>query len=164
MQMKKDMTAQQAFQRLSALCAKGEHCQQEMVEKMRQWGIGEEEQAQVMARLVEGRYVDDERYARAFVADKVRFARWGRKKIEQALWMKRIGKDIATQVLDEVADEAYVEALRPLIRQRQKGMTADRQKQRMEQAKLVRFALGRGYGYDIIRQCMEVGDEDEFLD
>ena len=49
----KEMTGQQAYQKLAALCARSEHCQQEMLDKMRQWGVDEEEQAKVMARLVE---------------------------------------------------------------------------------------------------------------
>ena len=77
------MTGQQAYSRLTALCARSEHCQQEMLEKMRQWGVTDEEQAQVMARLVKEKYVDDSRYARAFVNDKVHYdgggaARWNR--------------------------------------------------------------------------------------
>ncbi|MBR6998867.1 MAG: RecX family transcriptional regulator, partial [Prevotella sp.] len=75
------MTGQQAFQRLAALCARGEHCQSEMLEKMRAWGVTAEEQAQVMARLTQEHYVDDERFARAFVADKVRYNKWGRRKV-----------------------------------------------------------------------------------
>ena len=76
MQISKEMTAQQAYSKLTALCARSEHCQHELLEKMRQWGVGEAEQAQVMARLVSERYVDDERFARAFVLDKVRYNKW----------------------------------------------------------------------------------------
>ncbi|MBP3756716.1 MAG: RecX family transcriptional regulator, partial [Prevotella sp.] len=77
----KEMTEQEAFTRLSAQCAQAEHCQHEMVEKMRRWGIADDVQARVMARLVGERYVDDERYARAFVKDKVKYNKWGRRKV-----------------------------------------------------------------------------------
>ena len=75
--------------KLAALCARGEHCQHDMLEKMRQWGVDEQEQASVMQRLVKERYVDDERYTRAFVHDKMTYNQWGRRKIEQALWLKQ---------------------------------------------------------------------------
>lgn len=162
MQIKKEMTAQQAFQRLAALCAKGEHCQQDMLEKMRQWGVSDEEQAEVMQRLVGERYVDDERFARAFVNDKIRYNKWGRRKVEQALWQKRIDPSTAQAVLDEVGDEEYLNALRPLLQQKRRSTKA--QSEYELTTKLIKFALGRGFTMDIIKQCIETDDEDEFLD
>ena len=93
-------TEQEAYLTLAALCARSEHCQWEMLEKMRRWELDDAAQSRVMARLVKERYVDDERYARAFVKDKVRYNKWGRRKVEQALWQKRIDDDIRERVLD----------------------------------------------------------------
>lgn len=156
------MTEQEAYLKLTALCARSEHCQQEMLEKMRQWGVSQEEQAQVMARLVSERYVDDERYARAFVSDKIRYNKWGRRKVEQALWLKRIDKAIAAQVLDEVDDAEYVSVLRPLLKQKRRSTKAASEYELT--MKLIKFALSRGFTMDIIKQCIDVEDEDEFLD
>lgn len=156
------MTEQEAYLKLTALCARSEHCQQEMLEKMRQWGVSQEEQAQVMARLVSERYVDDERFARAFVSDKIRYNKWGRRKVEQALWLKRIDKAIAAQVLDEVDDAEYVSVLRPLLKQKRRSTKAASEYELT--MKLIKFALSRGFTMDIIKQCIDVEDEDEFLD
>ena len=155
------MTAQQAFTKLSALCARSEHCQQDMLEKMRQWGVDTEAQAEVMQRLVSGRYVDDSRFAHAFVTDKVRYNKWGRRKVEQALWAKRIDKDIATEALDAVSDEEYLSVLRPLLKQKRKSTKA--QSEYEMTMKLIKYALSRGFTMDIIKQCIDVDDEDEFL-
>lgn len=162
MQVKKETTGQQAYLKLTALCARSEHCQQEMLEKMRQWGVSQEEQAQVMARLVSERYVDDERFARVFVSDKIRYNKWGRRKVEQALWLKRIDKAIASQVLDEVDDAEYVSVLRPLLKQKRRSTKAASEYELT--MKLIKFALSRGFTMDIIKQCIDVEDEDEFLD
>ena len=156
------MTGQQAYQKLAALCARSEHCQQEMLDKMRQWGVDEEEQAKVMARLVEERYVDDERFTRAFVNDKVRYAKWGRRKIEQALWMKRIDEQLARTVLDEVPDDDYIAILRPVLKQKRRGTKAASEYEMT--MKLIKYALSRGFTMDVIKQCMEVDDEAEFSD
>jgi len=154
-------TEQEAYLTLAALCARSEHCQWEMLEKMRRWELDDAAQARVMARLVKERYVDDERYARAFVKDKVRYNKWGRRKVEQALWQKRIDDDIRERVLDEVDKEEYLNVLRPLLKQKRKSIKAENDYELNQ--KLVRFALGRGFTYDIIRQCIdvdEVPDED----
>ena len=160
--IKKEMTGQQAYQKLSELCARSEHCQQEMLEKMRQWGVSEEEQAQIMERLIKERYVDDDRFARAFIYDKIRYNKWGRRKVEQALWMKRIDEQISKSILDDIDDEEYLSILRPLLKQRRKSTKANSEYELT--MKLIKFALSRGFTMDIIKQCIEVEDEDEFLD
>ena len=160
MAIKKEMTGRQAYQKLTDLCARSEHCQQEMLEKMRQWGVSEEEQAQVMERLVQERYVDDERFARAFIYDKIRYNKCGRRKVEQALWLKHIDDSIGKPLLDEVDDEEYLKNLRPMLKQKRKGIKANSEYEAT--MKLIRYALSRGFTMDIIKQCIEVEDEDEF--
>ena len=162
MVVKKEMTGQQAYQKLTDLCARSEHCQQEMIEKMRQWGVSEEEQAQVMSRLIAERYINDERFAHAFIYDKIRYSKWGRRTVEQALWMKRIDEHISKPLLDEVDDEEYLSILRPMLKQKRKSIKAKSEYELT--MKLIKFALGRGFTMDIIKQCIEVEDEDEFLD
>jgi len=158
--MKKEMTEQEAFLQLASLCANAEHCQHEMLEKMRKWELTEAVQARVMARLVKERYVDDERYAHAFVKDKIRYNKWGRRKVQQALWLKHIDSDIQQRVLDEISDEEYLKVLKPLLKQKSKGIKAESDYERNQ--KLARFALGRGFTFDLIRQCLDVEDmEDE---
>ena len=160
--MKKEITEQEAYLQLAALCAQAEHCQHEMLEKLKKWEVPETAQARVMARLVKERYVDDERYARAFVKDKIRYNKWGRRKVQQALWMKHIDNDIQQTVLDEISDEEYLKVLKPLLKQKSKSIKAENDYERNR--KLVRFALGRGFTFDIIRLCMDTSDinEDEF--
>lgn len=152
----KQKTEQDAYLTLAALCAQAEHCQYEMTEKMRRWELDDEAQARVMQRLVNERYVDDERYARAFVKDKVRYNKWGRRKVEQALWQKHIDEDIRQQVLNEVDDEEYISILKPLLRQKQRSTKAANDYELNQ--KLIRFALGRGFTFDIIRQCIDIED------
>ena len=150
-------TENDAYLTLAALCAQAEHCQYEMLEKMRRWELPEDAQARVMAKLVKERYVDDERYAQAFVKDKIRYNKWGRRKVEQALWQKRIDEDIRKCVLDEVDDDEYLSTLRPLLKQKRKTIKAQNDYELNQ--KLMRFAVGRGFTFDIIRQCIDVDDE-----
>lgn len=156
----KEINEQQAFLKLAALCARSEHCQHDMTEKMRQWGIDDETQARIMQRLTSERYVDDERFARAFVSDKVRYNRWGRRKVEQALWAKHIDEHTAKAVLDEVDDEDYTAALAPLLKQKRRATRAASEYELT--MKLIKFALSRGFTMDIIKRCIETEDEDEF--
>lgn len=155
----KEMTEQQALLKLSALCAQAEHCSYEMTEKMRRWGLPDEVQARIMARLTQERYIDDERYSRLFVREKIKFNKWGRRKVAQALMAKRIDHETTQHVLDDVDDEEYLAVLRPLLKSKRrqlKPMTPYEATSR-----LVRFALSRGFTMDLIRQCIDVTDEIE---
>ena len=156
--MKKEMTEQEAYLQLAALCAQAEHCEQEMRDKMRRWELDETVQNRIINRLIKERYVDDERYARAFVKDKIRYNKWGRRKVQQALWQKRIDADIQQRVLDEIEEKEYLDILRPLLKQKRKSIKAESDYELNQ--KLVRFALGRGFGFDIIRLCLNVDDID----
>ena len=153
----KEVTEQGAFLQLSQLCARSEHCQNDMLEKMRRWELSEEAQARVMQRLVSERYVDDERFARAFVHDKITYNKWGRRKVEQALWQKRISEDVRQRVLADVDDEEYISVLRPLLKQKRRTLRAENEHELNR--KLMKFALGRGFTYEIIRQCIDVDEE-----
>ena len=160
--MKKEMTEQEAYLQLSALCAQAEHCQQEMRDKMKRWELDEAVQDRIVNRLVKERFVDDERYARAFVKDKIRYNKWGARKIRQTLWMKHIDSDIQQQVLAEIDEKEYLDVLRPLLKQKRKTIKAQSDYELNQ--KLVRFALGRGYTYQVIRQCLDVDESMEFDD
>lgn len=158
--MKKDITEQEAYLQLAALCAQAEHCQQEMRDKMRRWELDETVQNRIIDRLIKERYVDDERYARAFVKDKIRYNKWGRRKVQQGLWQKRIDADIQQRVLDEIDEKEYLDILRPLLKQKRKNIRAASDYELNQ--KLARFALSRGFTFDLIRQCLDVDDESEF--
>ena len=158
---KREVTEQGAYLQLTSLCARSEHCQHDMLEKMRKWNMSDEAQARVMQRLIQERFVDDERYARAFVRDKIHYNKWGRRKVEQALWMKRIDDNIREQVLNEVDDEEYLAVLKPLLQQKRRSTKAKSDYELNQ--KLVKFAFQRGFTMDIIRQCInsDVVDIDE---
>lgn len=155
----KQMSALEAFGRLTAFCAAGEHCLTEVRERLRRWNVAPDEAEALVRRLVEEQYINEERYCRAFINDKVRFARWGRLKIAQALRQKQIASSLYLPLLDEFDEAIYSEQLRRLLEAKQrevKGRNAYERK-----AKLVRFALGRGYEMDMIRRFIPNFEENE---
>ena len=153
----KKITEKEALLRLSSLCSQAEHCAYEMTEKMARWELSDEEQARVMEYLVSNKFVDDERFARVFVLDKIRYNKWGRRKVAQALWMKRIDADISRRVLDAVSPDEYLAVLRPLLESKRRSTRAASSYEL--NMKLMRFALGRGFDAGEVRQCLDGADE-----
>lgn len=166
----KQITEKEALKTLMTICSKSEHCSGEMTEKMRKWQLSEDVQARIIERLIKDRFIDDERFTRAFAQDKFRYNKWGRKKIEQALWMKRIPATMSKEILDELhigsyeaqADEGseYLQTLRELIRNKSRSVKAKNNYER--NGKLIRFALGRGFSMDAIMKVIEGADEYDF--
>jgi|WetSurMetagenome_2_1015567.scaffolds.fasta_scaffold308811_2 regulatory protein len=159
----KEISEHDALFKLSAMCSSAEHCSYEMIEKMRKWGMAEEVQSRLMQQLTKEKYIDDSRYCRFFVRDKIRYNKWGRMKIEQALWQKHISKEISGPVFDAIDDDEYVKVLRQLIAAKRKSVKAESDFER--NGKLIKFAIGRGFGMDIVRRCMNTEgvsvDEDD---
>ena len=153
------MTYEMALQRLSALCASAEHCEYEMTEKMRKWDVEESDCERIMEYLRKAKFVDDERYARAFVKDKIKYNKWGRRKVEQGLWAKHIAEDIRQRVLDEVDESQYKSVLTDLLKSKRRSIKAANDYEMNR--KLIKFALSRGFDYSIVRHCIDCDDYDE---
>lgn len=147
------MTYEQILIKLTSICAKGEHCLSEMQQKMERWQVDIDTQQRVLRYLVEEKYIDEGRFARFFINDKMKYNKWGKKKIEQALRIKRISPDTYQEVLNSIADVSYEETLLPLLLNKSKNVKAkDDYEKRM---KLIRYAMQRGFSYDQASHCLQ---------
>lgn len=150
---KKQISEVEALRKLGDLCARGEHCSGEMAEKLRKWGIAADAQERIIDKLIDYKYIDDERFTRSFVRDKIAFNKWGRRKIQQALWQKRIPQSISQPILDEIEPEEYLNVLRPLLKSKYPTIKVETDYERS--IKLIKYAMGRGFTLDLIRQCID---------
>lgn len=164
-------TQHEAYMKLSALCAAAEYCILDMRRKMSRWLLvpdgsksvdtnADESDQQALAdavivRLVKEGFIDERRYAHAFVRDKFRYNRWGSTRISQELRMRRIDSSIISEALEEIDEDDCLATLRQLI-DRKRPSVKGRSDYEIR-GKLIRFALGRGYSMDDILKVM--GDE-----
>lgn len=146
------LSREKALAKLAALCARAEYCTGDMEDKMRRWGLSGDDIKENISYLVANKYVDNARYCQAFVNDKIAYNQWGRRKIEQALWMKRVPESVSAPILDAVPEEDYINVLKPLIASKSATVKAESDYER--QMKLMKFALGRGFSIDEIKQCL----------
>lgn len=147
------MTKEQIIAKLSASCARAEHCLDDMRRKMERWQVENDVQEEVLQYLVKEKYIDESRYARFFINDKIKYNRWGRKKVEQALFYKHIPREVYEPLLDDIVDNDYEEILQPLLRTKEKNIKyANDYEKRI---KLIRFAMGRGFSYEQAVSCLE---------
>ena len=141
---RRQLTPEQAADRLMAMCAAAEHCSFEMMEKMRRWQIPPADAMRILERLQSLRYVDDDRFARSFVSDKVRLERRGRLYLRRALAMKRIPASIVATVLAEIPEELYADNLRATLTAKIRS-NPSLMETFESRTKLFRYLVQRGY-------------------
>jgi len=149
---RREYTEAQMLSRMAALCSRSERCEADIVAKLRAMGAGEEAVASIIARLRQEHFIDDGRYARAFVRERSEYAGWGRRKIEFALRRKGIEQSAIEAAIDELNSTETEEKLRSLLAQKNRSTKAPDAYSR--RGKLIRFALSRGFDMDLILKCL----------
>lgn len=157
-----EITETDALSRLAAYCSTAEHCRAEVTEKLQRWGMPYDAIGRIINRLEQESYIDEERYCRAFIHDKYRFAKWGKIKIGQALVLKKIPQRTFSPFLNEIDEEEYLTVLNSLLAAKRKSIHAENEFELNN--KLVRFALSRGFEMKDIRHCIVLSDENDCLE
>lgn len=139
-------------------CSGAEHCCSEVKAMLERHGVEKPDIESILRHLVKEGYVDEARYARALVHDKVRFAKWGRVKIAQALWQKRIPQAVADEALSGIDEDEYMIALSDVVKSRYrlaKGATEYERKM-----KTMKTVCSRGYEPVLVRKVLDLSDTD----
>lgn len=151
---RKTKTAQQALQSLMRLCARSEKSTGDALRLMRTWGVPEAEQRGVLEKLIADRYIDNRRYAEAYTREKSRLAGWGERKIAMQLRLKGVEREIISAVLAEVLqDDSMAERLQEKLEKKLRTVKAANDYEL--RGKLLRYALGLGYDYDMAAEAVE---------
>lgn len=154
MEPEKEITRQQALERLMLLCSKAERCSGDALRLLRRWRIPQEEHDGIIEKLRQDRYLDDARYVRAFVRDKLRYSGWGERKIADALAQKRLGRELIREVIAEESDPERMQEKTARALEQKAGNI--RYKNRYDlKNKLMRFGLSRGYAYEAVERIAE---------
>lgn len=152
-----------AFDKAAFLCSRSEHCTSEIQDKLRQWGLSQGDMEAVTEKLHADKYIDDERFARAYVKDKSRFNKWGRQKISFMLRNKKIASEIIRLACEEIEDESYANQLQKLLTDKAKTIKSGSKFERRN--KLMRFAIGRGFEpaqISAVLKEMDLPDDEDF--
>ena len=92
-------TPEQALAALMRLCARAERSEEDARRLMTRWGVAPADRERVLERLRRDRFIDDARYAEAFVREKINLSGWGARKIADALHRKRIARETIERAL-----------------------------------------------------------------
>lgn len=148
----RQLTFEQALSRAASLCSASEHCIADITEKLTRWGIPPAQADDIIDHLLDEKYIDEVRYAEAYARDKMRFSHWGRMKIRMMLRTQHIPDPLIRSALDALDPQEYADVARQVIgaKARSVGDTGDY----ATRAKVIRFALQRGFEMDEIERVL----------
>ena len=158
---RKPKSAQLALQSLMRLCARSEKSSGDALRLMQQWQVPQAERQGVLERLVKERFIDDGRYAEAYVREKSRLSGWGARKIAMQLRQKGVSQAIIDEALGQL--DSNVELPRLVDKLRRKIRTTKYTSDYELRGKLMRYALSLGFDYDIVQRAVEDSLEEQDL-
>ena len=149
---KRTKTPQQALQSLMRMCARSERSSGDALRLMKRWGVADDEARKVLARLQAERFIDDRRFAEAFVRDKLNLSGWGAYKIKMSLRAKGVAREIIEEVVSQMIEATDMKERLEDIMQR-KMRTLKYSSTYEAKTKLIRFAASRGYDIEEAVEC-----------
>lgn len=150
----KNLSAQEALQKLQRYCAYQERSHQEVRSKLIELGVFGQTLEAVMAELIEGNFLNEERFARAFARGKFRMKQWGRRRIVQELKQRHISEYCIKKALEEIDEREYLETLKSIIYKKQASLPPG-EPLAVQRMKLMRYALQRGYETALLEQILD---------
>lgn len=149
------ITEAQALHRIATYCSKAERAEIDVLKKLKNWELENDEIARIIQRLKKENYLNEERFCRSFIKDKMRFNRWGRNKIVFELKKKQVSESVIQTALSdflEESEESFETYLVQIIETKAKSVKAKDIYDKRN--KLLRFALGRGFTMEQSLKCI----------
>jgi regulatory protein len=141
-----------ALNKAMAQCSHREFCRDEIRNKLSLWGIENNDAEKIIEILINENFINESRFAAAFVRDKFKYNKWGKVKITAHLRAKKLSPDIINSALDSIDNEQYNKLIRGLIEVHRRTIKAKNQYDL--KAKLLRYGLSKGFEssllYDIL--------------
>ena len=153
---KTDYSIAELQAKAESMCARAEYSKADIIDRLYRWGCRDKESINtIVSSLVEQGYVDNERYALAFVHDKLLYQGWGKQKMRMMLSLKHIPDEVISLALSRIDPQDYDRKLREAINTKLSSLAAD---DANLTEKVVRFCVQRGFDYEDIRRVIGSAD------
>lgn len=145
---KKKYTPEIAWLKIARWCAYQERSQQEVRDKLYEYGLHSKDVELLISRLISDNFLNEERFAIAFAGGKFRQLGWGKVKIKAALKQKKVSDYCLRKGMASISDKDYAMMLEKVIAKRAREEKEKNPMKRMY--KLAQYAISRGYESDLV--------------
>lgn len=152
-QANKPLTPDQVLDKMAKYCAYQERCVKDVRDKLKAFGLPQEEKHEIIDYLLDNRFVNDERYAKSFVRGKINQSGWGVNKIRFHLIQKGIDKDIIEEALGQTDEEVYRQRLIDILKTKTKTIKADSDFEKKR--KLAAYAMQKGFEGTLVWEVLK---------
>ncbi len=153
---KKKLTPQQALLKAQQTCAYQERCQQEMRDKLYEWGLYSNDVENIIANLITDNFLNEERFAKTYAGGKFRIKKWGKIKIKIELKKRKISDYCIRKAMQEIPDNDYTHTLEQLIVKKSKDVKD--KKAEVRNHKIAQYAISRGFESDLVWDILRAGE------
>lgn len=144
----------EAKHKIEAYCAYQDRSHFEVKNKLFSWGLSSEQTDQLLAYLIENKFLDEGRFAESYVSGKLRIKHWGRIKIRQGLKLKQIPERIIRLAFETIDPDEYDNILKHEIAKKQKDLSAEKDPWK-KKAKILRYVQSKGFETDLIFDVLD---------
>lgn len=142
----------EAKQKIEAYCAYQERCDFEVRQKLFSWNLNLEDVDALISDLITHNFLNEERFAEAYVSGKFRIKRWGRVKIRQQLKLKKISAYSINKGMSVIDDDEYIKTAKELIESKSRLIKSKNQWDKIN--KLKRYLSSKGYETELIHELI----------
>ncbi len=153
---KKYTSKADALVKLQRYCAYQDRCHAEVRTKLIELGCYGQDLEDVMASLIEEKFLDEERFARSFARGKFRMKQWGRVRILQELKQRKISDYCIRKAMEEIKEAEYLQTLNDVLEKRAYQIAEADDFAR--KGKLAQYAMSRGFEADLVWKTLGGGD------
>lgn len=153
---KKITDPKQGLAKAEHYCAYQERSQQEVRDKLYEWGLYPKDIEEIISQLIAGNFLNEERFARAYAQGKLRQNNWGKMKIKQGLKFKKVSDPLIKKALLSIDPDEYMNVLNRVIVKKSRSLTEKDSFKR--NFKLKQYALGRGFEQDLINDVLKASE------
>ena len=146
----RELIVKEAYTKMAQLCSRSEQCSIDIRKKMLAYEIMDELVEEIISKLKSEKFIDDERYVKAYISDKFRLNKWGKIKLRYYLKAKGLHDNIIEKGLQEINEDQYKKVLIATLREKAKKTKSDNKIEKMGQ--IIRFAQSRGFEPEIIHR------------
>ena len=150
---RKQLTKEQALQKIKHYCAYQERCHAEVKEKLYSFGLWKKDVEEIMSQLIEENYLNEERFARLFAGGKFRMKQWGRVKIKYELRQKQVSEYCIKMGLKEISESDYLKTLKKLAEEKWKTLKSEKNIF-VKKSKTMNYLLQKGYEPQLVNELL----------
>jgi len=132
-----------ALSKAEHYCAYQERSQQEVRDKLYDWGLWTSAVENIISKLIEENFLNEDRFAKAYVRGKFNQKHWGKIKIKQGLQLKKVSPPLIKKALLTIDLDDYIATLTAVIEKKARTLTERNEIKR--RYKLQQYALSRGF-------------------